>query len=116
VCFCLCFFFFFQAEYGIRDASVTGVQTCALPISLRHGSDRRFHEAAAGWTSGSIPVCTDCALPRSNRSVTSAPMAKMPAAHQKEIGRAASRERGQGRVGDVACETKRIGEICAENT
>src|SRR6266498_2169352 len=29
------FFFFFQAEDGIRDADVTGVQTCALPISTR---------------------------------------------------------------------------------
>src|SRR5437762_12801090 len=28
------FHFFFQAEDGIRDTSVTGVQTCALPISL----------------------------------------------------------------------------------
>src|SRR5207248_5196493 len=27
-------FFFFQAEDGIRDRTVTGVQTCALPISL----------------------------------------------------------------------------------
>src|SRR5690348_17685607 len=31
------FFFFFQAEDGIRDGRVTGVQTCALPIS----GDRR---------------------------------------------------------------------------
>src|SRR2546427_6067066 len=29
----ICFFFFFQAEDGIRDLTVTGVQTCALPIS-----------------------------------------------------------------------------------
>src|SRR5256885_16509480 len=29
------FCFFFQAEDGIRDYKVTGVQTCALPISLR---------------------------------------------------------------------------------
>src|SRR5699024_12048847 len=29
------FFFFFQAEDGIRDRNVTGVQTCALPISVR---------------------------------------------------------------------------------
>src|SRR2546429_8344684 len=29
----LCCFFFFQAEDGIRDVAVTGVQTCALPIS-----------------------------------------------------------------------------------
>src|SRR5690625_5301578 len=28
-------FFFFQAEDGIRDGHVTGVQTCALPISVR---------------------------------------------------------------------------------
>src|SRR5216683_7132241 len=31
------FFFFFQAEDGIRDLIVTGVQTCALPISRRRG-------------------------------------------------------------------------------
>src|SRR5258707_12429703 len=30
-------FFFFQAEDGIRDIGVTGVQTCALPISNAHG-------------------------------------------------------------------------------
>src|SRR6267154_3952554 len=29
----MCVFFFFQAEDGIRDGRVTGVQTCALPIS-----------------------------------------------------------------------------------
>src|SRR5260370_25154959 len=32
--------FFFQAEDGIRDSSVTGVQTCALPISLPTNHDR----------------------------------------------------------------------------
>src|SRR6266487_5716866 len=36
-------FFFFQAEDGIRDGRVTGVQTCALPISL---PDRR---SPAAW-------------------------------------------------------------------
>src|SRR5699024_1615216 len=30
------FIFFFQAEDGIRDRNVTGVQTCALPISNHH--------------------------------------------------------------------------------
>ena len=33
------FFFFFQAEDGIRDWSVTGVQTCALPISLQSSDE-----------------------------------------------------------------------------
>src|SRR3989449_11511914 len=34
------FFFFFQAEDGIRDVAVTGVQTCALPISPPSGCGR----------------------------------------------------------------------------
>src|SRR5690606_40795716 len=34
-CFYQLIFFFFQAEDGIRDFHVTGVQTCALPISTR---------------------------------------------------------------------------------
>src|SRR3954452_25636956 len=38
-------FFFFQAEDGIRDADVTGVQTCALPISTR-SSDGKGKSAA----------------------------------------------------------------------
>src|SRR5260370_9984140 len=48
-----CHFFFFQAEDGIRDSSVTGVQTCALPIST--GSFRRATRIASlagqavGW-------------------------------------------------------------------
>src|SRR2546430_11375721 len=33
------FFFFFQAEDGIRDLTVTGVQTCALPISATIAND-----------------------------------------------------------------------------
>src|SRR2546426_9109131 len=36
------FFFFFQAEDGIRDYKVTGVQTCALPISSSHISVFHF--------------------------------------------------------------------------
>src|SRR5437762_4890711 len=38
--FLFLFFFFFQAEDGIRDTSVTGVQTCALPICsiIRHSA------------------------------------------------------------------------------
>src|SRR6266568_6741960 len=36
-------FFFFQAEDGIRDGTVTGVQTCALPISSRVGPHLPLH-------------------------------------------------------------------------
>src|SRR5256885_6070278 len=41
-CVCVCFFFFFQAEDGIRDYKVTGVQTCALPISDDSSHGERF--------------------------------------------------------------------------
>src|SRR3989449_7835144 len=39
-CLLFFFFFFFQAEDGIRDVAVTGVQTCALPISRAKLVDR----------------------------------------------------------------------------
>src|SRR5207245_7379954 len=39
------FFFFFQAEDGIRDATVTGVQTCALPILLGQRGERHHGHA-----------------------------------------------------------------------
>src|SRR5438067_2924221 len=44
------FFFFFQAEDGIRDRNVTGVQTCALPISRSpdHLHGRRAGPPSAG--------------------------------------------------------------------
>src|SRR5699024_12036601 len=35
-----CWYFFFQAEDGIRDRNVTGVQTCALPICCCVGLKR----------------------------------------------------------------------------
>src|SRR5438105_12897371 len=42
--------FFFQAEDGIRDPLVTGVQTCALPIW-----DRRSGRLARGFRRGRLP-------------------------------------------------------------
>src|SRR5258706_573057 len=51
----LSFFFFFQAEDGIRDWSVTGVQTCALPIS-RHRRPARVASGAAMASSASETV------------------------------------------------------------
>src|SRR6266446_7474127 len=55
------FFFFFQAEDGIRDYKVTGVQTCALPIS-----------AFCARTSDAAPTTTTTAAPTINpRSIWS---------------------------------------------
>src|SRR5215217_9239363 len=57
----LLFFFFFQAEDGIRDIGVTGVQTCALPISggppmsTPPGfSPEQLEDRGAGWTAREI--------------------------------------------------------------
>src|SRR2546429_981991 len=44
----LCFLFFFQAEDGIRDVAVTGVQTCALPISTRRRGRLRLQRRRGG--------------------------------------------------------------------
>src|SRR5690606_40187768 len=48
----LSFFFFFQAEDGIRDFHVTGVQTCALPILSRARSTSSACENAVSITTG----------------------------------------------------------------
>src|SRR3712207_7407437 len=45
------FFFFFQAEDGIRDIGVTGVQTCALPICLRRWARGRRIDLAISHNS-----------------------------------------------------------------
>src|SRR5207249_7885189 len=69
-------FFFFQAEDGIRDRNVTGVQTCALPISRRFTAEaRRTPTAPAPLSSSSSG--------RRTRSPASG----------REIGRASCRER-----------------------
>src|SRR5256885_6168826 len=51
------FFFFFQAEDGIRDYKVTGVQTCALPIS---GATPRNCDSAARPTSTACSARMSC--------------------------------------------------------
>src|SRR2546421_3901479 len=47
------FFFFFQAEDGIRDLIVTGVQTCALPIF--HHIIAYVREPNSNWFRGQKP-------------------------------------------------------------
>src|SRR2546430_8550039 len=43
------FFFFFQAEDGIRDLTVTGVQTCALPISIERPLEEYYTPPWIDW-------------------------------------------------------------------
>ena len=70
------FFFFFQAEDGIRDWSVTGVQTCALPIYVDYSSemDNKLREISA----------SQC---------LTVPGTRKNGAPDPEIGRASCRER-----------------------
>src|SRR5256885_868116 len=62
-------FFFFQAEDGIRDYKVTGVQTCALPISGPGPWPQGRHDAGSAQTAA--PFHRDSArTPLETRSVT----------------------------------------------
>src|SRR5699024_11356672 len=97
---------FFQAEDGIRDRNVTGVQTCALPILTpaiawrrgKGGSRTRAASARPCAGSGRVPGGVVAA---SLRAVTSRRMPTsstgMKEASPTKIGRASCRESGEGR-------------------
>src|SRR5699024_435307 len=55
-------FFFFQAEDGIRDRNVTGVQTCALPICFLMTEPTRVPLVlvGGGWTADAHPLNYPC--------------------------------------------------------
>src|SRR2546426_3223602 len=53
--------FFFQAEDGIRDYKVTGVQTCALPIFPPRGTDLG---RTGGHGAGTADICEGCGRPQ----------------------------------------------------
>src|SRR3712207_6852822 len=85
--------FFFQAEDGIRDIGVTGVQTCALPILLRRDGHldvtlqiERQYEVPEG-TSATVQTVSFFG----DRAVALTP--SRPNAQSLEIGRASCRER-----------------------
>src|SRR2546425_13301830 len=63
------YFFFFQAEDGIRDKLVTGVQTCALPIS-RGGASFTLRAASLPSPSRSFPFGPAGRAPASGNPVT----------------------------------------------
>src|SRR5439155_16520980 len=94
------FFFFFQAEDGIRDGHVTGVQTCALPIydRIRRLFEQLIKETAdaivasgmrdAGYRYVVIDDCWEVARDAAGTLV--ADSTRFP-----QIGRASCRERGE---------------------
>src|SRR6266478_8316463 len=66
------FFFFFQAEDGIRDLTVTGVQTCALPISrLNSRTNGPAAECSSAPTEGNRRrITTESSRHRGERAAT----------------------------------------------
>src|SRR5690625_6798514 len=54
------FIFFFQAEDGIRDGHVTGVQTCALPIC----DHDQLPPAASSWSWSPCSTMSPCSITR----------------------------------------------------
>src|SRR5688572_7981683 len=63
VSYLLIFFFFFQAEDGIRDLTVTGVQTCALPIShLERTISARRYAGIPGYERDDLPRPEEAAV------------------------------------------------------
>src|SRR5690606_40698560 len=102
--------FFFQAEDGIRDFHVTGVQTCALPISIsrvrRAGRTRVDTRASTGKSAGSTKSLTAGRWAQRIQVRRDQPCQGAPAYQGElklnEIGRASCRERVEGAVGGVA--------------
>src|SRR5437763_14010832 len=111
VCQALLFVFFFQAEDGIRGTSVTGVQTCALPIWSRSPLARRWRTSDLIKTGGAnvSPVEIETALlHHPGLKVAHAVGVPDPLLGEGvEIGRASCRERGWTAVGDVAWKKRK---------
>src|SRR5690625_7000572 len=85
--------FLFQAEDGIRDGHVTGVQTCALPIlSARAGLAAAARREVVRRSSDRRPT----------RRSGAAPASSLPVRCAGKIGRASCRESGETTVGGVA--------------
>src|SRR3712207_2538944 len=94
---CFYLFFFFQAEDGIRDIGVTGVQTCALPISARVADGHRRVDAAVV----ELDALADAVGPRAEddhaRAVAALDLVLGPALPARvEVGRARLELRGAG--------------------
>src|SRR5262249_58039793 len=92
----LCLFFFFQAEDGIRDWSVTGVQTCALPISTRSACSAPPRPMAE---STAIPAATAAPAPRTDRGIVALATALRPSLPSHPRRPLRSEERRVGKEG-----------------
>src|SRR5258706_3050582 len=89
--------FFFQAEDGIRDWSVTGVQTCALPILSQWGVRTYCSEPNRGrqrWQELRTEQAAVYANRRRIRGERGRRLLRQRGEKLEQIGRASCRERG----------------------
>src|SRR5207248_8134760 len=97
-------FFFFQAEDGIRDRTVTGVQTCALPISRawwrRPGlEDCDWSPPPRACRPGSSPIlrCVRSTAPRSRAGPSPEPRCGARS-EERRVGKECRPGGGRGRL------------------
>src|SRR5207249_6933934 len=94
---CICYVhFFFQAEDGIRDRNVTGVQTCALPI----------------WTGSCPGVCHKQTPVRYPTRLLCPPYQSTSPSHQTVAGSANTAARVRRRPPFLRSEERRVGKEC----
>src|SRR5256885_12050717 len=90
--------FFFQAEDGIRDYKVTGVQTCALPISSSARNARAARRASLRATRVNFHFPVGSCLNESRAAEPAPPSPCGGSMDTSQIGRAACRGRGENSV------------------
>src|SRR5437867_13333911 len=103
------FFFFFQAEDGIRDRTVTGVQTCALPIFIA-GLDPRL----------SGTVCASCChLHRGAGTASAAALRrsaceglKLERSEERRVGKECSSRGAADEEKKKERESSAVGDVC----
>src|SRR5262249_57246620 len=76
-------FFFLQAEDGIRDGSVTGVQTCALPIWRRVSDDQPSRISAVRASPAGGPSGSANPIQKANSTGNSASASAAPARRRR---------------------------------
>src|SRR3712207_9239069 len=101
--------FFFQAEDGIRDIGVTGVQTCALPISDTEANRLACEEP----TSRTVEVEQFCSWSACRTKSMSSALTKSGSTSYGSAGKPKGiRRKLSNRAHELRSEKRRVGEEC----
>src|SRR5690606_39734272 len=105
------FFFFFQAEDGIRDFHVTGVQTCALPISTP-----RMMAMPSSGTPTLLSTVERMTMPAPGADGVPSDAAMVVTSTRINIGSVSSSPRSEERRVGKECRTRRARKQHKQNT